>query len=200
LASDIHQCSKRYIYDDGSSQLETLSLLSNPEYIHVKGKEFQVITNEINRGCRNSYLDALAFIKKENQGEYIVCTVDNDVHVKPTFIQTLIDEYDKASRHYEKHILLTGFNSSISHLTNLDNHDTFFRKHSFGGVNFVFHSDLLDLVSDGWRFHDDWGVNDEMNRNGIPMCCLHKSVINHIGKLGLYSTIGRYDHDDNFYT
>ena len=53
LLADIDLCTKRYIYDDGSKDTDTLYLLSNPSYINVKGKEFKVILNESNRGCRS---------------------------------------------------------------------------------------------------------------------------------------------------
>ena len=202
LKSDIDLCFKRYIYDDGSSDPETLALLSNPLYINQPGKSFKVIQNRSNRGCRLSYVDALNYIKSDNSDnpdiEYIINTVDNDVEVKPNFIQTCIDEYYKASTYYEKDVLLTGFNPSNAHKNTIESLDTFYRKTSCGGVHFMFHRDLLDIIINGWKINDDWGVNHECERLDIPICCLHRSIVNHIGQVGLYSDGERWDHDPNF--
>ena len=146
-----------------------------------------------------SYVEALDYMKRDNPDmDYIVNTVDNDVEVKPNFIQTSMDEYYKASLHYDKNVLMTGFNSSNSHKNSIESLDTFYRKSSCGGVHFIFHSDLLDIVSDGWKTNDDWGVNHACNQLGIPICCLHHSIVNHIGRVGLFSSGDLWDHDLNF--
>jgi hypothetical protein len=37
-----------------------------------------------------------------------------------------------------------------------------------------------------------------MNKNNMPMCCLKKSVVNHVGYKGINSMNGRSDIDVNF--
>lgn len=140
LTSDIDLSLKRYIYDDSSTDELTLELLSNQVYMSVTGKEFIVVKNQTNRGCKFSYIDALNYVKKDNEdiNQYIICTVDNDVEVNTKFISTLYSEYKNASQEYNQHVLLTGFNASNAHKNFLKDHTNFYRKKSIGGVNILY--------------------------------------------------------------
>ena len=199
LSSDIDICTKRYIYDDGSNDTNTNHLLSNNDYINVKGKEFIVVKGNTNKGCTISYVDALNYIKNDNNDEeLLICTIDNDVVVKPNFISILMNEYTKAYNKYNTlNLLLTGFNPTNAHLNILENNGSYYRKESCGGVNFVFHIKFIDLIIKQWGIKEDWGVIYEMRKHNMPICCLTNSVINHIGYHGLNS-FGNPDLDAKF--
>ena len=189
LASDVHRCTKRYIYDDGSERVETLRLLSDPAYVEVPTKEFVVLRNAANVGCKQSYVQALAHVKRDNLGaNTLVCTVDNDVVVKKDFIAVLTREYAKARSLFRTtDLLLTGFNPTNAHANRIEDHATFYRKETCGGVNFVFHIDFLDFIAQHWGENLDFGVNYAMHAQNMPLLCLQTSVLNHIGAFGLWS-------------
>ena len=201
LASDVNHCKRRYIYDDGSTDTETLRLLSDPTYVNVPTKEFIVINNEVNVGCKQSYLNALAYIKCDNIGaDTVVCTVDNDVVVKKQFISIIAHEYEKARVFFNTtNILLTGFNPTNAHMNKIKEYDTFYRKETCGGINFVFHIDFLDFICQHWSINLDFGVNSAMQAQNMPLLCLNTSAINHIGEFGLNSHgSNRVDEDVHF--
>lgn len=223
LASDIDLCVKRYIYDDGSTDANTLELLSSDEYMNVKGKEFTVIKSPNNYGCKQSYVEALDHIRFDVRDNYqdvvvqpngivlnklddshanlLICTIDNDVIVKPDWITILSKEYYNAFNKYNTFdLLLTGFNPTNAHLNIIEDNGTYYRKYTCGGVNFVFHFNFVSFIRDMWSEGLDDRVNDMMNCQGMPLCCLKKSVLNHIGLIGLNSTgISRSDTDEIFH-
>ena len=205
LKSDIDLCSKRYIYDDGSNNTDTISILNDEQYINVFSKKFEVLINEKNKGCKQSYIDALTFIKENHSEKCLICTIDNDVIVKPNFIREIIDKYMCAFDYYNHNkILFTGFNSSNTHnkrntkYKENDEFENFYRKTSMGAVNFIFDISFIDEIIESWNKRVDWGVIRYMNNNNYPMLCFNKSILNHIGEDGLFSRKGRYDHDINF--
>jgi len=202
LSADIDLCIKRYIYDDGSNDQEINNLLTNPEYINVKNKEFIVFKNKTNQGCKLSYVTALNIIKYDNSNlqDFLICTIDNDVIVKPEFITHLTNGYDNIfSKYKHNNILLTGFNPTNAHLTIIEDNGSFYRKTSCGGVNFVFHINFIDFIIEFWIKNLDWGVIYEMVNRQMPICSLKKSVINHCGHIGLNSRGEKYtDTDVNF--
>lgn len=202
LESDIDLCYKRYIYDDGSDNDKTNQILINNDYINVYGKEFIVMKDDINQGCKMSYVKALDFIKEnnDNNSDLIICTIDNDVVVKPDFISIILNEYENICNHYQsKEILLTGFNPTNAHLNMIEDFGSYYRKETCGGVNFIFHISFLDFIKTNWYVHDnDWGVNWAMKDRNMPLLCLKKSVVNHIGLFGLNSFGITTDEDCNF--
>lgn len=199
LSSDIDICTKRYIYDDASNDIDTNRLLSNKDYVNVKGKEFIVIKGRTNRGVKLSYVDALNYIKNyNNDEELLICTIDNDVIVKPNFISVLMNEYTNAHNKYNTlNILLTGFNPTNAHVNFIEDNGSYYRKESCGGVNFVFHIKFIDFIIKQWDIQEDWGVIYEMIKQDMPICCLTNSVINHIGYHGVNS-FGNPDLDSKF--
>jgi len=197
LKSDIDKCIKRYIYDDGSRNNETLEILSNDEYINVPNKEFIVI-KESNLGCRLSYCNALNYIKNDNinNTNYYICTVDNDVIVRQNFLEDLYTNYQKAFSIFNTYnLLFTGFNPTNAHQNKLVDYDTFYTKKTCGGVNFFFHVEFIDFIIDNWRIGMDWSVVHKMIQQKYILCCLKKSVINHVGKFGVNSN-GNQDRDE----
>ena len=192
LQSDIDICEKRYIFDDCSDNEKTNEILSNKNYINVPGKEFIVLKNDTNQGCKLSYIKALDYIKidNNNQENLLICTIDNDVIVKSNFISTLLNEYQNIYNHYNSYeILLTGFNPTNSHLNIIEDFGSYYRKQSCGGVNFVFHIKFLDFIKTFWEENLDWGM---------PLLCLKKSILNHVGLNGLNSSQNHIDEDTNF--
>jgi hypothetical protein len=200
LASDIDICVKRYIFDDCSDDFNTIQLLSNRDYIDITGKEFLVIRGETNVGCKQSYVEALNYIKNaNNEDNLLICTIDNDVVVKPNFISIIRDEYYKVCNYYKSYnVLLTGFNPTNAHVNMVEDKDSFYRKVTIGGVNFVFHISFTNFIINTWSSGDhDWGVVNEMNNQNMPICCIKNSVLNHIGLFGLHS-YGSTDIDERF--
>ena len=196
LQSDIELCSRRLIYDDCSSNQETRNILNDPQLTKAKNKEFQVIIGEKNLGCKHSYKKALENAK---DCEYI-CVVDNDVNVKPNFIQKLYDTYEDAFNVYKhEHLLLTGFNPTNAHINCIiEKHPTFYRKETCGGINYFFHSKFKQYIQDKWSIDHDNYVQRSMKRDKYPLVCMNEGVVQHIGEIGLHSNKRRYDLDSNF--
>ena len=199
LDSDIDLCYKRYIYDDGSDK-ETINILENNNYINLKNKEFIVIKDK-NTGVKQSYLNALNFIKNTHKDiiNYYICTLDNDLIVKNNFISVLYKEYNNGFNLFKhNNILLTGYNTKTHAISKNMPRYNFCRKITCGGINYFFKSQFLDFIIYGWEYDLDWGVCRKMRKCGYPLLCLKKSVINHIGTEGLNSTKETYSYDSDF--
>lgn len=197
ICSDIDICKSRYIYDDCSEDPKTKRLLSDPKYINNASKGFEVIRGLTNVGVKQSYVDALNYIKDEKFE--IVITVDNDVVVKPNFVKILISEFKKVVAKYKSvDVLLTGFNPTNAHLNSIEDYGTFYRKYSCGGVNFVFHKAFLKFIAECWDKGEDNAVMDKMHQNKLPLCCLKTSVVNHMGSVGLHADGNKWDTDETF--
>ena len=200
LKSDIDLCIKRYIYDDGSKNTNVFNIFNDNNLINKKGKEFKII-KKLNKGCKESYIYALRYIENDNSNisDYFICTIDNDVIVKPNFISCLYFFYNKAFELFKtNNILLTGFNPTNAHLNNIKQYDGFYRKRTAGAINFFFHVKFLKFIIKSWLFDLDHGVNKYMIENNYPMLCLNKGVINHIGQYGLWSNNNYFDFDSSF--
>jgi glycosyltransferase involved in cell wall biosynthesis len=202
LESDIELCYKRYIYDDASDDDKTNQLLINNDYINVFEKDFIVIKDNINQGCKVSYIKALDHIKNENDDndDILICTIDNDVIVKPNFISIILHEYKNIYNRFQtREFLLTGFNPTNAHLNMYEDFESYYRKESCGAVNFIFHISFLEFIKTHWNVYLDWGVNWAMKDRGMPLLCLKKSIVNHVGMYGLNSQLDSHlDQDINF--
>jgi len=197
IYSDIDLCKKRYIYDDCSEDPWTKKVLSDPKYINSTPKGFELIKGYTNVGVKQSYVDALDYISSEEFD--IVITVDNDIVVKPDFVNVLVSEFKKAVVKYKRlEILLTGFNPTNAHLNKIEDCGTFYRKYSCGGVNFVFHKLFLNFISDSWDKGEDNSVMNIMSTMNLPLCCLKNSVLNHMGSVGIHADGNTWDTDENF--
>jgi hypothetical protein len=148
-----------------------------------------------------SYIKALNYIKDNNvDDDFIICTIDNDVIVKPDFISVILNEYENIYKRYHTHeILLTGFSPTNAHLNMIEDFESYYRKESCGAVNFVFHISFLEFIITHWDVNLDWGVNLAMKDRNMPLLCLKKSILNHIGYYGINSGgYGYIDEDLNF--
>jgi len=201
LASDIDICIKRYIYDDCSDNEKTNEILTNENYINVNGKEMIILKGNENKGVKMSFIEALNYINNDNNNEddLLICSIDNDVIVKTNFISTILNEYQNIYNHYNSYeILLTGFNPTNAHSNMVEEFGSFYRKNSCGGVNFIFHIKFLDFIKTFWEENLDWGINFAMKDRGMPLLCLKKGILNHIGLNGLNSSQNHVDEDTNF--
>lgn len=192
LNSDIDLCSARIIYDDGSTNKDTLDILHDPQYVD----KFQVVFGNKNLGCKQSYVKALDHVSDEYD---YVCVVDNDVNVKPAFITTLCNVYTDAYNVYKhKNILLTGFNPSNAHNNCIEKFPTFYRKKSCGGIHYFFDNSFKRYIQKQWSINSDHTVGSAMIRDHYPLLCLNKGVVQHIGEYGLHSSGNRCDTDSSF--
>ena len=195
LRADIDLCCERLIYDDCSSDPEVTRVLTDPTRVNVPGKEFTVIRGSVNIGCKQSYIVALDKLKSYD----FICTVDNDVHVKPNFISKMTSTYNDAYALYGTNtMLLTGFDPSNTHRNCVETYQTFYRKRSCGGVSFFFHKSFKSFVVSAWGINLDWGVVQLMDKYQFPIVCTRPGVVQHIGAHGLNSSGQRFDHDDMF--
>jgi hypothetical protein len=197
ISSDIDICKNRYIYDDCSEDPRTKRVLSDPKYINEGLKGFELIRGRTNVGVKQSYVDALNYIRDEKFD--IVITVDNDVVVKPDFIKVLVSEFKNVVDKYKSlEVLFTGFNPTNAHLNSIEDFGTFYRKYSCGGVNFVFHKEFLGFIVDAWDKGEDNSVMNMMNIKKFPLCCIKTSVLNHMGSVGLHADGSSWDTDEKF--
>lgn len=194
--SDIYLCNEIIIYDDCSEDKELIDLLNNYKFINNIHKNIKVIISNKNEGCKKSYISALDKISKNSN---LIITIDNDVIVTKNFISEIVRGYKESYFIYNTtNFLLTGFNPTNAHLNKIyDNYITY-RKKTCGGINFIFHINFLHFIKKYWNINLDWSVVDNMLLNNYPLLCLKKGVINHIGKIGLYSNNDSYDYDNTF--
>ena len=201
LLADVDLCAARYVYDDGSTSDETLRVLSDEGLINRSGKEFEVVRGE-NCGCRRSFVMALEHLKGVVESNAFIITVDNDVVVKPNFVSALVSAHSEAVAEYGTHrVLLTGFNPTNAHRNSIGpvgQNAAYYRKRTCGGINYAFHRTMIDFIAEQWKRDNDWGVCKQMYNLNIPLLCLKRSVVNHIGVRGLHSRDARYDVDDRF--
>ena len=201
IKSDINLCDKRYIYDDNSKDKIVKEILEGKD-LKLPNKEFDVVIGDKNLGCKYSFIEALKHIKNENKDnkDYLVITIDNDVIVQKDWINKTLDMYDKIKNIFNTdNFLLTGFNPTNSHLNMIKDYGNFYQKETCGSINLIFHSNMIDFIMEGWEKGDnDWGVIDKLKEKGFPLFCFKESIINHIGKLGLFSGNLGYDVDKKF--
>ena len=198
LESDIDICTHRYIYDDGSTDTKVHEILdADSEYTNVLGKEFIVLNCERNVGCKSSYTNALERITDECD---FVCTVDNDVNVTKDWIKTFLSVFTDAYSIFQtRNMLLTGFKPTNAHPHVIHKYPTFHTKSTCGGVSYFFHNEFKSYIKEKWgKGHLDWGVCNAIMKDKFPFVCVNKSIVQHIGKQGLYSSKYRWDQDVHF--
>lgn len=194
VKSDIDHCVRRMIYDDGSSDKRVKNLLTQPELIKVPGKEFRVVRGKKNLGCKKSFLKALH--KANLKGIHMICSIDNDVLVRPNWIQTQIKVWKQARCQLRKPPrLLTGFNPSNAHLKILSRHKGFVCRESCGAVHWFFPKSMVPFIKKHWRRAVDWGVVRKMERRGMPLIGIIPGCVQHVGSYGLHAGDGVYDQD-----
>lgn len=196
LQSDIHLCHERLVYDDASESKDLANVLRDPKLVSVPNKTFRVLRGTQNQGCQASFSTALRCLSSTST---MVCILDNDVVVRPDFIQRLCAGYTEAWTLYGTHrMLLTGFNPTNAHLNVVKTFDLIYRKRTCGGVHLFFSRQFLPYVLTQWARKLDWGLVEQMERDNVPLLCLKQGALNHVGRQGLFSSDERHDHDASF--
>ena len=185
------------IYDDGSTDARTRRALD----ACARGGTFRVVRRARNAGCRQSYLDALAYLRAAWGGASHFAIMDNDVDVAPGWLGTLRRCYAAAEKKWPGElILLSGFNPTNSHQgTQYDIQEDIHQRATVGAVCYFFSAACIPDVERGWRANEDWGVNDLFHSEpNHRMCGTNQSVVNHVGVQGLHSRPDECDHDAEF--
>ena len=181
--ADLTRFMDKFVYDDASSHAETLKLLRRAETLG-----FRVVRSSPRQG-QLSMCAAL----EEMSGLDFICSLDNDMIVKPHFLSALRTAYDRIRSALDvlpEQLLLSGFNCTAGamggHIT-LDETwlaDGYVEKASCGGASLFFHRALLEDVIRWWRLDYDWGVVHGLVRRGGRIFALSPSVAQHIGEYG----------------
>ena len=193
--SDTSLCNNIIIYDDCSTDKETLRMLKESEELYT------VIYNKKNKGCKQSYLNLLKYIKKNVKYGY-VCIVDNDILVKKQWLNKLYDTYKEAEKELTStNIVMSGFNPTNAHQYSDDEitkYKNFHLKYSVGAVCYFFNLQFIKSIYKGWKNNLDWGISEYVKQKGYYFAVLNEGVVDHIGEEGDNSTKDRYDNDKNF--
>ena len=201
--SDIDSCYDRIIYDDSSTESDTLNLLDEAALNKNKDKQFTVVRNKKNVGVGKSYINLLKYIKKHYASDirYVVI-MDNDVEVKHNFLSTMRNVWQEAAEELDtKMFVLSGYKSTAPQHNDADQteYKNFVTKFSTGAVCYFFHIDFIDAMLTGWKQRQDWGISELIKRTpGYHFCVVKTGVVNHIGAFGTNNNGGDYDKDVSF--
>tara|TARA_Y100000389_G_scaffold94568_1_gene91206 strand:+ start:1193 stop:1906 length:714 start_codon:yes stop_codon:yes gene_type:complete len=209
--SDLTNINYIYIYDDKSNDKNTIKILKNIKKYNINNKNIKIIKGKKNFGVNKAYIYPLKILKSKYKKNTLIITIDNDIIMKKNWINILYNAYIKAEKFYNsKKILLTGFNCTNQHINTYKNKfyskkNIYYRKNSIGGCNFVFHISFINFIINEWNygtklfknkpFAADWAVINKMLKLNYPILCLNKSVVNHIGKKGTFSSPKKYNND-----
>lgn len=172
------------LIDDKSNDLHTLKLLIQFELENVPVIKFFRKKKE---GCLmfENLQIGWTHLLKTFSCKYLV-NLDADAIVKPEWLLTLRNVHQQQKLN-NSHVLITGFNA-YQHSIIRESKDYYYKK-SIGGVN-LFFDELLyqntikpSLVDLQW---DDHAVA-LMNTNNFPIVCTKPSVVQHLGRTGLWS-------------
>lgn len=180
------------LVDDGSNNLHTLGLLT--QFTLTDTPVVKLIRKEKN-GC-------LMFENLQIGWDYLLakyhCTylvnLDSDVQVKPDWLLTLKNLHQQQKRKHSS-VLVTGFNA-YQHPITKESKDHY-HKSSLGGINFFFDTHLYQKIVKPslTDLHWDDRVGIAMKYFSYPIVCTKPSVIQHIGRQGLWSGVrsGTFD-------
>ena len=136
----------------------------------------------------------------ERFGSRLLCSLDADALVKP---QWLVEELSlfRRERRRQGQLVLTGFNAVVSHpVVEWERAPDFVVKHSCGGINILFDSALYRVAVRSClvMYWDDL-LMLVLRALGVPMLCSRPSLVQHIGRRGMFSGRGRgYDQAADF--
>ena len=207
--TDLTPISKLWIYDDGSTDKNTLDILKQHP---ITDKDItSVVLNTENKGCRYSYLDLLeAMFDAHKSGEYF-CIIDNDVEFASDAFLYLNKSYEECRKVFpvetEFPVLLSGFCPTNSHKdsgnylsTYITSNKYFKERYCVGAVCYMFDKPSYQTIYDGWISGDnDWGVCEHIKQKNGHMCVTSRTVVNHFGAIGENSNLTQpYDTDVHF--
>ena len=128
--------------------------------------------------------------------EYLAC-LDSDTVVKPDWLDQLLRTHDAASRDTSV-LLVTGFNTSNHPVIAEKSYG--YVKRSCGGINLFFHRSQYQTIIRPTLESIEWdhAVVDNVGSSGGHIVCTRPSVVQHIGKAGLWSNGETFDHAIDF--
>tara|TARA_B100001175_G_scaffold306456_1_gene304594 strand:- start:337 stop:1080 length:744 start_codon:yes stop_codon:yes gene_type:complete len=204
--TDLTQISRLWIYDDGSTDKNTRDILK--QHPIIDEDITSVILNTENKGCDVSYIDLLDAMKDAHKsGEYF-CIIDNDVQIAPNAFIYMKKAYDECRKVFSSKspVLLSGFYPSNAHKDEINFNETYITSNKYfkerycvGAVCYMFDEVSYPTIYRGWETGLDWGICEILRQNKGHMCVTTRSVVNHIGEIGLHSKgKGKFDTDDSF--
>jgi len=189
VLNDIYIC----IIDDKSDNKETIELIKN---FHIDNVKIEKIYSDKNEGIGKTLIKAFDILSPKC--EYLII-LDSDTLLNKKWLIKLQDSYDaavKSDLKYPNHIV-TGFNcqQSCGHKT-VKEYDNFIVKKTIGGINMFFKKELYHEIFKGCLQGDswDWCVCEKMP----GFIATKPSVVQHIGKNGMFSSGERYDNAEDF--
>ena len=117
------------------------------------------------------------------------CHLDPDTILKKHWLQTVRDLYE--THRPQRQLMVTGFNA-LWH-TIEETQGNYYVKRSIGGLNMFFDAELyVELVRPcflalEWGLDWDWKLVDAMQEKRYPILCTKPSVIQHIGRTGVWA-------------
>jgi glycosyltransferase involved in cell wall biosynthesis len=172
------------IVDDGSNNEETSEFIHSFSIPDVPVlKAFRIQKN----GCR--MYESLSYgwgLLHNNFNCTYLCNLDADTIVKKHWLAELRNIYE-SERQKKGPFIITGFNATshpvISHA------EKYYIKKSMGGINLFFDQQIYSeiVLSRLTDIYWDWNVVKAMKDHKYPLLCTRPSVIQHIGKEGLWS-------------
>jgi len=203
---DLTPVSRLWIYDDGSTDEDTLDILKHHPI--VKSNITQVIFSPKNSGCGKSYLELLDAMKDSHHpGEYF-CIIDNDVQIASKAFISLQKAYGECRKVFgsKDSVLLSGFCPTNAHKDEknykseyITSNKYFKERYCVGAVCYMFDEISYPTMYEGWEQAEDWGICELLKQNGGHMCVTSRGVVNHIGENGVNSKgPDKFDTDDSF--
>ena len=137
----------------------------------------------------------------ERFGSRLLCSLDADALVKP---QWLVEELSlfKRERRRQGQLILTGFNAINHPVTDWGRASDFVVKRSCGGINILFDGALYWAAVRPCILLTYWDsrLMPILHALGVPLLCSRPSLVQHIGKRGLYSDpVKGYDQAVDFF-
>lgn len=126
-----------------------------------------------------------------------LCHLDPDVLVRPHWLQTLRQLHE--SLRPQTNLMVTGFNA-VMH-DRLETHADHHIKKSIGGINMFFDVALYQEIVKPvfakleWGLDWDWLLCNAMTEKGYPILCTRPSVIQHIGRNGVWAKNHNLNYD-----
>ncbi|MEZ4883087.1 MAG: glycosyltransferase family 2 protein [Chitinophagales bacterium] len=138
------------------------------------------------------------FLSENFHCKYLT-NLDPDVLVQPHWISALKELHELGQSKNEE-ILVTGFNAYQHPI--IEEKETYYIKKSLGGINFFFNQNLYQKIIRAKLINlsFDFRVGDAMEENNYPILCTKPSVVQHIGRAGLWSgmKVGTFDYAIDF--
>ena len=156
---------------------------------------------KISKSRHGSMFDSLAHgwrLLVEGYGCQLLMSLDSDTLVKPDWVTRVVEVHDQNRPSVEGPLLVTGFHSP-NHRT-LATRPTYRVKKSMGGMNMLFDLQTWSghvepcLISLQW----DSDLCRRVRAAGGGMLASKPSVVQHIGRFGLWSGLFRFDRAWDF--